>query len=127
MKKLFLVLGVIGLFVLTFTLAFSYGRKIEKDVIPIKLATIQAMLAFNHLQRYRELESDLSKGCLGEALEKTKISKDIELKLLASFLNEHGDTWVNKYISDRDPSLLEKLKVFRSAYGDSWTEPTCRK
>ena len=62
MKKLFLVLGVIGLFVLTFTLAFSYGRKIEKDVIPIKLATIQAMLAFNHLQRYRELESDLSKG-----------------------------------------------------------------
>ena len=85
------------------------------------------MLTFNHFLSYRELETDLSNGCNSEALEKVKKSKDTELLLLSMFFKEKGDTWITKYVSDRDPKLIEQLKVFKSAYGDTWKVPLCEK
>lgn len=92
----------------------------------IKLDEFQAEFALNHMERYRELESDLSKGCYTEAQEKAKISKNQELWLLAGFLKNHPDSSIGKLIKDRDPTLIEQLKS-TSPYGNSWKEPTCSK
>jgi hypothetical protein len=124
----YLVAGVMALVVAlgSFALgAMSQHRRNEQ--INVDLAAGQAMLWFNHLLRFRELESDLTKGCSAEALEKVKISIAEEMRLLSSFYHEHNNTWLNKYISDRDPKLLAQLATFKSPYGNSWTEPQCAK
>ena len=60
-------------------------------------------------------------------LKKTRISIDQEMTLLSSFYQENRTTWLNKYISDRDPTLLKQLETYKSKYGNSWTEPQCKK
>ena len=115
-----LLLGVaIGSFVL--------GQKSQRKWFAAELDAAQAALWFNHLLQFRDIESNLTKGCPTEALEKTRISIDQEMRLLSEFINEHDDTSLNKYISDRDPALIGKLKNFKSKYGYSWTEPQCNK
>lgn len=90
-----------------------------------ELAQTQGMLAFNHLQRYRELEANLSKGCNAAVLEKLKISAATESMLLSSALKEHPGGRLEKYVADREPSLLARLATYQSPYGDSWKEPKC--
>lgn len=93
----------------------------------VALAETQASLNFNNMRRYGELEKDLTRGCVSEALEKVKISRALETSLLASFLKEHPDTSMNKYLSDREPGLVERLANYKSPYGNTWSEPECRK
>lgn len=125
MKKLLYITGFLAAILLTAYVSFHYGASARISHINRQIATTQAMQNFNVLQRYRELEKDLSQGCNSEALEKIKMSKAQELSLLTSFFNEYKDTWVNKYVSDRDPNLIEQLKVYKSPYGNSWVEPKC--
>jgi hypothetical protein len=125
LKKLLYITGFIAALLLTAYVSFHYGSRDRISHINRQIATTQAMQNFNQLQRYRELENDLSHGCSSEALEKIKMSKAEELGLLASFFKEYKDTWVNKYVSDRDPNLIDQLKVFKSPYGNSWVEPKC--
>ena len=99
-----------------------------KNQIPVINKTIyegEAMLWFNHLLQFREIETNLSKGCTAEALEATRIAIDQEMLLLSKFHKVSGDASVNKYISDRDPKLLSQLDSFESKYGGSWTIPQC--
>src|SRR5512138_2704693 len=103
MKKYALIFGWLTSLVLVAGLAAHSAMKGEWKAFGFELDKTQAMLAFNHMVTYRELESDLSKGCYSIALEKARISKDQELKLLASFLKDHPDTSISKYVSDRDP------------------------
>lgn len=122
--------ALVALYVVSVLIAFLSGvtlsYKQSTEVFASGLAETQAMLWFNHLQQFREIESDLEmKGCEKIALEKTKIAIDGELKLLSSFHREYPDSTINKYISDRDSELLDKLKNFKSKYGDSWTIPQC--
>jgi len=92
-----------------------------------QMAAVQATLWFNHLKRFQELESDLSKGCSREALEKVKISIAEEMSLLASFYRTYEDPEFNKYVSARDPTLLSGLESYSNPYGTSWREPKCAK
>jgi hypothetical protein len=124
----FLLVGAIAI-VFLFA-AFALGAVTQyrqNQQINIEMASGQAMLWFNHLLRFRELESDLTKGCSTEALEKVKITIAEEMRLLSSFYKEHNNTWVNKYIADRDSTLLAQLDTYKSPYGNSWTEPQCAK
>ncbi len=127
MKKVILVIAWLASLLVVGDLTARYAMKGQLMAFGVELDKTQAMLAFNHMDRYRELESDLAKGCYSEALEKAKISKDQELALLASFLKEHPNTTISKYVSDRDPALVEQLKTFKSSYGSSWKEPQCKK
>ena len=127
MKKFALIISWLASLVLVAVLAANIAMKNQWTAFGVELDKNQAMLAFNHMDRYRELESDLAKGCYSEALEKAKISRDKELSLLAMFLKDHPNTSIGKYVSDRDPDLVEKLSTFKSAYGDSWVWPKCRK
>lgn len=127
MKKLAIAIGWLASLVLVAALASNSAMNNQMAGFGVELDKTQAMLAFNHMGRYRELESDLARGCYSEALEKAKVSKDQELSLLAAFFKEHPDTSINQYVSDRDPALVEQLKTFKSSYGNSWKEPQCSK
>jgi hypothetical protein len=106
------------------------AMKNQLAAFAVELDKTQAMLAFNHMDRYRELEHDLSRGCYAEALDKAKISKDQELTLLSSFLKEHPEPEFAKYVSDREPALVGELRDFKSSYYDeknqSWAWPRCK-
>src|ERR1035437_289522 len=124
MKRVLLSIAVVLLMLTLIAGAFMLGRNTQYSNSEQMLEGAQAILSFNHAQRYREIEDDLSKGCLAEALEKARISKDQELVLLSSFIKEHPNTEF-KYASDRDPKLIEQMKTFKSKYGSSWSEPKC--
>jgi hypothetical protein len=126
MKWALAIAWVVSLIVVA-GLSASSALKNQLSEFRVELDATQAMLAFNHMGTYRELESDLARGCYAEALEKAKISKEQELSLLASFLKDRPDTSITKYVSDRDPGLVEELKTFKSAYGSSWRWPKCSK
>ena len=127
MKKLALV----ALYVLSVVASFALGAHLALrnswSAFNDHLQEAQAMLWFNHLLQFREIESDLTKGCKDEALEKARIAVDGEMKLLSSFHQESPRSPLNKYISDRDPKLLDELGSFKSRYGNSWTVPQCRR
>lgn len=125
MKKLLLSVSLFFLLLVVVLTSFFLGVKTEQDRFSFELSTTQAMLSFNHLTQFKEIETDLSKNCIASSLEKTRIAIDKELMLLSSFEKKNENTWVNKYILDRDPDLLNQLKTFKSKYGNSWRKPEC--
>ena len=127
MKKVLISVVAIVLFLLTVVGSFGLGVKFERRQLDRALYSTQAMLWFNHLLQFREIEVNLSKGCSAEALEATRIAIDQETRLLSEFHTSSGDSSLDKYISDRDPKLLGQLESFKSKYGRSWTQPKCQK
>ena len=127
-----IALGLAWVLSLIVVAAFVSNRALKNQLsaFAVQLDKTQAMLAFNHMVMYRELERDLSKGCCAEALEKAKISKDEELMLLSSFFKQHPEPAFAKYVVDREPSLLAELKDFKSPYfnekSQSWAWPGCK-
>ncbi len=101
---------------------YKHNQSIAHD-----LAAVQAMLSFNHLLRFRELEADLTKGCTNEALAKVHVSVAQEMLLLSSFYQRHSDPEFNKYVTDRDPALFAQLKTYASPDTQAWKEPKCMK
>ncbi len=127
MKKLALIVVWLVSLVLVAGVASSSAMKNQLSGFNAELQETQAMLWFNHLLQFREIEADLSKGCSPEALEKSRIAIDGELELLSKFHKEYPNSPLNKYISDRDPKLLSQLEDYKSKYGNSWTVPQCAK
>ena len=125
MNKLLLVVAAAVLFLLTTAGSFFLGTKLERHQFAEELDATQGMLWFNNLLQFRKIESNLAKGCSAAALEATKIAIDKEMELLSEFHKDHGASWLNKYISDRDPNLLDQLGSFQSKYGTVWEEPKC--
>ena len=84
----------------------------------------QAMLAFNHQDSYADIEKSLESGCKERALAIAKSEKELQLSLLADYFKKYPNTWVNKYVTDRDPNLITALKTF-SVNKQDWTIPEC--
>jgi hypothetical protein len=127
MKKIALAILAVVSLVASFAAGGHLTRRHIMGELDEALYETQAMLWFNHLGDYKEIESDLLRGCHREALEKTRIAIDQEMRLLAEFHAKHPSSSLNKYISDRDPKLLEQLREFKSKYGNSWKVPKCAK
>ena len=127
MKKILLASLVLAVFLVAIVGSYVFGAMKQREKLGLQLESAQAMLWFNHIQSYREIEADLTKDCPKEALEKTKIAIDKEMELLSDYYKQHKDTWVNKYINDRDAELLSRLPNFKSKYGNSWSVPKCNK
>jgi hypothetical protein len=127
MKKVVLVVAWLVSLIVAAGAASSFALKHQLSGFNADLQETQAQLWFNHLLQFREIESDLSKGCSSEALERTRIAIDYELHLLSEFHKDYPSSSLNKYISDRDPKLLGQLESFKSKYGNSWTVPQCAK
>ena len=127
MKKVFLFAVAAILFFVTAIASFGFGVKTERRQLDKVLYSSQAMDWFNHLLQFREIESNLAKGCSAAALEATRIAIDQEMQLLSEFHKNSGDTSIDKYISDRDPRLLSQLETFKGKYVGTWANPRCDK
>ena len=108
-----------------FWFGMAMGTRYNLRQLAVVLDDTQAQLAFNRLLEERKLELLLSRGCVTAALQKTRISIDQDMKLLASFSEGGLGRGTVKYINDRDPDFLDALKGFKSKYVDSWIEPEC--
>ncbi|SFU84802.1 hypothetical protein SAMN05216350_106155 [Polaromonas sp. YR568] len=100
------------------------GRGQDREAFGQVLASVQTDQGFTKLQRLREFESELSRGCAKETLAKLRIDIQIQLDVLASFYQEHKGTWVMDDLAKRDPAILEQLKTFKPQQ-NFWTEPKC--
>ena len=89
------------------------------------LASVQANLGINNLQRSRELESDLQRGCSKEALAKLGYDIDSQLFVLASLYRQYKGAWVADEIAKRDAQLPAQLEGFKKQFGEAWKEPRC--
>ena len=127
MKKVLLPALAVILILLTAIGSFGFGVKTERQQLNKVLYSTQAMLWFNHLLTFREIEDLLLRGCPAEGLEATRIAIDQEMHLLSEFHKNSGDTSIDKYISDRDPQLLSQLETFKGKYVGTWAQPTCNK
>jgi hypothetical protein len=104
----------------------AVGRTQSMAAFPAVLASVQTELALNHLDRVRELENDLSRGCTSEALAKVRVDSHVQMSVLSSLYKEHKNTWVVESIAKRDPTMLEQLEQFQISAG-SWPTPKCAK
>jgi hypothetical protein len=127
MKKVLLPALAVILILLTAIGSFGFGVKTERQQLNKVLYSTQAMLWFNHLLTFREIEGLLARGCAVEGLEATRIEIDQEMRLLSEFHKNSGDTSIDKYISDRDPKLLSELDTFKGKYVGTWAKPRCNK
>jgi hypothetical protein len=127
MKKVLLAAVVVILLLVTAIGSFGFGVKTERRELNKALYSTQAMLWFNHLLTFREIEGLVARGCPAEGLEATRIAIDQEMHLLSEFHKNSGDTSIDKYISDRDPRLLSQLETFKGKYIGTWAQPTCNK
>jgi hypothetical protein len=124
--KLILILATGAALVLGFLAGTISERRISFGWHRVQLNNVQAMLAFNHLQGDRELKTFLAKGCISPAIELVDIAEDKETELIAGFyVSRQIDGSTLKYMSSRDPEIVEKLKAFKSKYGSSWRNPEC--
>ena len=72
------------------------------------LASVQAMLAFNHYKTYERIESLLLHKCYDAALTETGGLKSEQLFLVSENIREaHGDPEVVAYIKLRDPKVMD--------------------
>ncbi|SRR5258708_279077 len=127
MKKALLPVVAVILLLVTAIGSFGFGVRTERRHLDTALYSTQAMLWFNHLLTFREIEGLLTKGCSAEGLEATRIAIDQEMQLLSDFHRNGGDTSIDKYVSDRDPKLLNQLDTFKGKYVGTWAQPTCNK
>ena len=124
MKKLgYIITGVI--IVGAVAVAYRTGIKVTTLAYSDQLNDMQAILAFNHLQRYEELLACLEREKSEDAKVKLEMSIISEKERIARFLVEQNSDRVNEYITLRYPDGLESLKSFESDRGSRWEEPGC--
>ena len=122
-KKVVISLSVI--FLVSCLASYRFGIYLSQKAYAKGLQETQAILSFNHMNRYEELVSCLENGKHAEAKGKLKQSIITQKELLASFLNSVESERVNEYISLRSKESLESLKKFESMRGSSWNDPPC--
>jgi hypothetical protein len=111
--------------VVAYGVGLRTGRAQASRAFASVLASVQADLGLNHLQRLREFQGDLSHGCSKEVLAKVLFDIDIQMDLLASFYREYKGTSEVEALARRDPTLVAQLEGFKKKYGNSWSEPKC--
>ncbi len=126
LRPILVVMSIVVLVIVAYALGAMSQYK-RNQSIEHEMTAVQAMLSFNHLLRFRELEADLTKGCTNEALAKVHFSVAQEMLLLSSFYQRHNDPEFNKYVTDRDPALLAQLKAYAGPDTQAWKEPKCMK
>lgn len=127
--KLRLVIAILacGLMVAAaFAIGDSIGQRSMLSATSMQLDNIQTTLAFNRLIDERQLKSLMARGCIEQAAKAIDVAEDKDMELLAGFVNGKISPWAIKYISDRDPTLVNELKTFKSKYGRSWSEMECK-
>ena len=121
------IIGCVVTAAIAFAIGDSVGQRTMLKGINVQLDSVQASLALNRLLDERHWKELLAKGCDAQAARALDVAEDKDMELLAGFLKGKLDADTIKYVSDRDPGLVEQLKTFHSKYGRSWSEGECKK
>jgi hypothetical protein len=104
---------VVPLVVVAFVIgsvSFRYGARTERSDESHSLASVQAMLAFNHYKTYERIESLLLHKCYDAALIEVGGFKTEQLFLASENLRQtNGDPELVEYIKLRDPKVLDAV------------------
>ena len=106
--------------------SYRFGIKIAQDSYGNEILEAQAILAFNHLNRYEELAKCMINGRFSEVSEKLQHSTITQRELLADLLNSVSSTRLSNYIEVRSNQSFEELKNYKSSRNDRWVEPACQ-
>lgn len=90
-----------------------------------ELRDVQTMLAFNRILVERKLQRFISKGCIAQAADEIDFLSDGDTGQIAEYLKGPTDKVTLKYITDRDPFLIDQLRNYKSKYGTTRVEPVC--
>ena len=115
---------VVALAAAAFISAGYVGHRARK-VFGVQLDATQAQMWFDQMKAFEQIEADLARGCSDAALEQVKIDIDGKMHLLSMYVKEGGDLPTLKYMTDRDPTIISRLKSFKSKYGSAWEVPRC--
>ena len=102
------------------------GQRSMLKGMSVQLDSVQTKLAFNRLLDERHWKDLLAKGCATQAAKALDVAEDKDMELLAEFFNGKLDASAIKYVTDRDTTLAEQLKSYKSKYGRSWSEAECK-
>lgn len=105
----------------------SAGQRSMLNQSSTELNGIQVSLAFNRLLDERRWGELLDAGCTAQAIEALNAAQDESMDLLSDLLKRPLDASTLKYVSDRDPKLIEQLRVFKSKHGHEWSEEGCKR
>ena len=104
---------VVPLVVVAFVIgavSFLYGARTERGNDNRSLASVQAMLAFNHYKTYERIESLLLSKCYNAALIEVGGLKNEQLFLASENMRRtNGDPELVEYIKLRDPKVLDAV------------------
>jgi hypothetical protein len=109
----------------TYRIGYVVGTSTTLNAFGPELQAVQVKLGVTKLQRLRELESDLGKGCAPEALAKVRFDIESQLNVLASIYREHKSAGVFDEVAKWDPSIIGQVERFKTQYPNGWTEPAC--
>jgi len=109
-----------------FAVGLSLGQRSMLAASDKELRNVQAMLVFNRILDERRLQALMSRGCVSQAADEISFNLDKDMELLSHYIGEGLDAQTQKYISDRDSTLLKELQTFKSKYGDAWAEKACQ-
>ena len=123
-KKHIAIFGI--LLLLVSAASYRFGIKVTKTAWNKNYASVQAMLAFNHLKKYESLSECLNNGKYDVAIKKIENSIITEKELISKFLQTYNDAMMNEYISIRYPQGIESLRNFKSNREGRWTVAGCK-
>ncbi len=126
-KKFGLAISIFVTFIVVAitVIGIRYGRDISNNREARNLAFVQGVLAYNHFKEYQEIEQLVEQKCYEQAVARAKFNKDIQAKLLASYLLDTNDPNLEKYVADRDVELLKLLPSLDSKGGSTITLAPC--
>ena len=107
-KRILLILLALVSFLVFEAFVIHYTIRFQKRWEARNLAAVQGALNFGNYGNYKELEQYLNNGCYASALVMTKFYKEDALRVLGSNLHEANDPSLEKYIRDRDKTILNR-------------------
>jgi len=108
-------------------LSYKLGERNEWVRLEKEISSINSMHAFNHWMALKEIGQDIEKGCFEEVIVKIEHEKSLGIIVIADHFEKHGNTWLTKYINDRDPNLLSNMDYLKSKYVKAREKPVCKK
>jgi hypothetical protein len=127
MRDVALVSATLAVVGVSLLIGDSLGKRTILGHMKVSLDEVQAMLVADRIHEERQLQTFLERGCTTAAIQRIKVREYFDMKLLAEFIDGSIDAGTRDYIGNRNPGLLDELKVFKSKYPNISDDVTCEK
>ena len=105
--------------------SFWFGGYIASNRTTKSIYGVQANLAFGHLKAYEEIYSYLNSDCKTQAIVRLEFLIDRQKMLMAEYIQATDDREFEKYVSLRNPELIEELHHYHINWDKKLTITEC--